>query len=126
MFRIRHRNEEKNVPRGQKGCEYFMLNEMIEAVKTAEKKAAGRIEEAGRAAARTAEAAQRQAERMRAEVTDDAKAYSAGIERSIKLEEEKLLREAEAKAENTAALLREKAAEKQAELDKMLIDVLFS
>lgn len=102
-----------------------MLNEMIEAVKTAEEKAAGRIEEAGKTAARTAETAQRQAERMRAEVTDNARAYADGVDAGIRSEEEKLLREAEEKAENTAALLRENAVRKQAELDKMLIDVLF-
>ncbi len=104
----------------------FMLNEMIEAVKTAEKQAADRILEAKKAAAHTAESAEVQKERMRAEVCDNGKAYYAGLKESIKSEEERLLREAEEKAKITATQLRENAAKKQSELDKMMLDILFS
>ena len=103
-----------------------MLNEMLDAVKQAEERAADMIAKAKEAAVQSGEAVQTDISNEKEKMRAEADGYAAQLSEELGKEEEKLMKQAQEEAEAEAGKLSAAALEKQEQINKMLEEVLFS
>ena len=103
-----------------------MLNDMLDAVKQAEERAADIIAQAKAAAVQSGEAAQADISSEKENAAAQARNYADELKAALAQEEETLMSRSREEAEAEAGRLAAEALKKQEQINKMLEEVLFS